>query len=55
MIQAMKNLNLLQKDSVIDSETAEDKYNKNISIKLEKVLNQVFVIILMHIFQLQEI
>ena len=36
MIQAMKNLNLLQKKlHVIDSKTGKDKYNQNNSIKLE--------------------
>ena len=36
MIQAMKNLNLLQKKwYVIDSKTAKDKYNQNNSIILE--------------------
>ena len=36
MIQAMKNLNLLTKKwYVIDSQTVKDKYNKNISKKVE--------------------
>ena len=36
MIQAMKNLNLLQKKwYVIDSQTAKDKYNQSNSIKFE--------------------
>ena len=35
----------------IDNETAKYKYKQNNSIKLrQKVLNQVFVIILMHLF-----
>ena len=47
----MKNSNLLQKWYVIDSQTAKDKYNQNNSIKFEnEVLQQVFVIILMHLF-----
>ena len=40
---------------VIDSQTAKDKYNKTILLNLrQKVLNQVFAIILMHLFQLKE-
>ena len=36
MIQAMNNLNLLQKKwYVIDCQTAKDKYNQNNSIKFE--------------------
>ena len=36
MIQAMNNLNLLQKKwYVIDSQTAKNKYNQNNSIKFE--------------------
>ena len=37
---------------VIESQTAKGKYNHNNSIKFEteKILNQVFVIILMHLF-----
>ena len=35
MIQATKNLNLLQKGYVIDNQTVKDKYSQNNSIKLE--------------------
>ena len=41
---------------VMDSQTVKGKYDQNNSLKLEReVLNQVFVIILMHLFLLQEI
>ena len=41
----------IKKWYVIDSQTAKGKYDPNNSIKFEKeVLNQVFVIILMHLF-----
>ena len=37
MIQAMKNLNLVQKKwYVIDSQTAKGKYNQNNSIKFDR-------------------
>ena len=52
MIQAIKNLNLLQKSGM--SETVkQQKVNtsKRILLNLkQKLLNQVFVIILMHLF-----
>ena len=35
MIQAMKNLNLLQKYDVIDSQTAKVKYDQNSYIKFQ--------------------
>ena len=35
MVQAMKNLNLLQKMVCLDSQTAKGKYNQNNSIKFE--------------------
>ena len=35
MIQLLKNLNLLQKWNVIDSQTAKGKYNQNNSIDFE--------------------
>ena len=52
MIQAMNNLNLLKKKwDVIDSQTAKDNTTKTVLSNLQqKVLNQVFVIILMHLF-----
>ena len=41
---------------VIDSQTTKGEYKQGHTIKFEKkLLNQVFVIILMHLFQLQEI
>ena len=44
-------------DDVIDRQTEKDKYNqKKIILNLRQtVLNQVFVIILMHLFKLKEI
>ena len=57
MIKAMKSLNLLQK-STTSQTVKQQKVNTSKKILLnlkQKVLNQVFVIILMHIFQLQEI
>ena len=53
----MKSLNLLQK-SATSQTVKQQKVNTSKKILLnlkQKVLNQVFVIILMHIFQLQEI
>ena len=51
MIQITKNLNLLHKNYVIDSQTAKDEYNQNNFFKLkQKVLNQVFVVILLYLF-----
>ena len=41
---------------VIDSQTAKGQYKQGDTINLkQKLLNQVFVIILMHLLQLQEI
>ena len=55
MIQVMNNLNLLLKDDKTQT-VKQQKVNTNKVIILnlkQKALNQVFVIILMHIFQLQ--
>ena len=55
MIQVMNNLNLLLKDDKTQT-VKQQKVNTNKAIILnlkQKALNQVFVIILMHIFQLQ--
>ena len=52
MIQEMKNLNLLQKGGM-SYKVKEQKVNtsKAILVNLkQKLLNQVFVIILMHLF-----
>ena len=52
MIQATKNLNLLQKSGMLET-VKQQKVNttKIIPSKLrKKVLNEVFVIILMHLF-----
>ena len=47
MIQAMKNLNLLKKWYVIDSQTTKDKYNKSKSIKFEtESITSFFLVIL---------
>ena len=57
MIKAMKSLNLLQK-SATSQTVKQQKVNTSKKILLnlkQKVLNQVFVIILMHMSQLQEI
>ena len=57
MVQVMKSLNLLQK-SCTSQTVKQQKVKINNVILLnfkQKLLNQVFVIILMHLFQLQEI
>ena len=57
MIQAMNNLNLLQKNDMLQT-VKQQKINiiKTILLNLkQKALNQVFFIILMQLFQLQEI
>ena len=57
MIQAMKNLNLLQKNSMLYT-VIQPKINTTkttLSNLKQKVLSQVFVIILMYLFSLQEI
>ena len=57
MIQAMKSQNLLQKNGMSQT-VKQQKVNTSKAILLnlkQKLLNQVFVIILMHLFQLHEI
>ena len=56
MIQVMKNLNSLQKNGML-STVKQQKVNTTKTILLnlkQKVLIQVFVIVLMHLFWLQE-